>query len=66
MGKRQQVHVNGMVSYQRDALNGIAQGTVLDPVLFVIYIDLPKSDIYPFADDTNIYREIITKEDRHP
>ena len=61
------VKVNGMKSDPASVLSGIPQGSVLGPVLFIIYInDLPevvKSDTYLFADDTKILRQITTKED---
>ena len=47
--------------------NGIQQGSVLDPIRFVIYInDLPeevKSSALLFADDTKIYRLTKTMDD---
>ena len=55
----QQVNVNGTNSEWANITSGIPQGSVLGPILFVLYInDLPKnivSNVYMFADDTKIF-----------
>ena len=57
-GRKQQVCVNGSMSKWADVTSGIPQGSVLGPILVVIYInDLPneiKSDIYMIADDNKV------------
>ena len=66
-----QVIVNGAKSGSAKVTSGIPQGSVLGPLLFVIYInDLPDvvdkdSFIYLFADDTKIFRKINTGVDKH-
>ena len=66
--RNQKVTVNRNESSNRPVRGGIPQGSVLRPILFVIYInDLPKcveANTYLFADDTNIFRKIKTEEDR--
>ena len=66
--RKQRVIVNGNSSEDHPVLSGIPQGSVLGPILFVIYInDLPNytiSNTFLFADDTKIYREIKNEEDR--
>ena len=61
------VNVNGMKSDPTTFLSGIPQGSVLGPILVAICInELPevvKCVTYLFADDTNIFRQITTKED---
>ena len=65
--RSQRVKVNSAISDTALVLSGIPQGSVLGPVLFVIYInDLPDaltSDTYLFADDTKILRMITTEQD---
>ena len=63
--RQQIVTVNGQNSGWQDVTSGIPQGSVLGPVLFVIFInDLPlslkSSEGFMFADDTKIFK-IITK-----
>ena len=66
-GRKQQVCVNGSM-YKWADVTSAPQGSVLGPILFVIYInDLPneiKSDIYMFADDTKVFRTIKTNDDQ--
>ena len=58
----QLVKVNGTTSKKCKVQSGVLQGSVLGPLLFVIYInDLPEvamSDMYLFADDTKLLEEV--------
>ena len=58
--------VHHTVSSWHNVTSGIPQGSVLGPVLFLLYInDLPDnvtSNVYMFADDTKIYRPVTSHE----
>jgi hypothetical protein len=67
-GRLQRVTVDGVASEWMSVLSGVPQGSVLGPVLFILYIndiDLSiKSEISKFADDTKIAGKASSPEDR--
>ena len=65
--RKQYVYMNGESSQLKDVTCGVPQGSVLGPLLFLIYInDLPNISkllqFFLFADDTNIYYEAESPE----
>jgi hypothetical protein len=65
-GRKQSVCVNGVTSSEADVCSGIPQGSVLGPILFVMFInDLPQqvqTNVRMFADDTKLFARTDTEE----
>ena len=67
-GREQRVVLNGVSSRPRSVLSGVPQGSVLGPLLFILYInDLADlqlgSKMVVYADDILLYRSIETNAD---
>ena len=66
--RRQRVVVDGEVSNWKSVLSGVPQGSVLGPIIFLIYIndldDDITSKVLKFADDTKVFRKIKSDADR--
>ena len=66
--RRQRIVVDGEVSNWKSVLSGVPQGSVLGPILFLIYIndldDSITSNVLKFADDTKLFRKVNTDGDK--
>ena len=66
-GRKQRVILEGQVSDWCNILSGVPQGSVLGPLLFVIYIndidEVVNSKLLKFADDTKIFDKVNSVEE---
>jgi len=67
--RKQRVILNGKISKWLPVLSGVPQGSVLGPLLFLIYVndidDCVTSKISKFADDTKLYDLVHGDSDNH-
>ena len=68
VGRRQRVCLQGEFSQWMWVLSGVPQGSVLGPVLFLIFIDDLedgiKNMVYKFADDTKVLAQVQSAAER--
>ena len=67
--RKQRGLVNGIASGWYDVISNVPQGSILGPVLFVIYntlIDVVQhSNLFFFADDNKLFKVIFNDEDTY-
>ena len=65
--RKMRIMVRGQYSEWVDVISGVPQGSVLGPILFLIYVnDIPETvncSIKMFADDTKLFRTVKTIDD---
>ena len=68
-GRKQRVVIDQAMSTEASVLSGVPQGSILGPLLFVIFINdmhsvvSPGTNIALYADDTKIWRNINSEQD---
>ena len=68
-GRKQRVAVNGTLSDIRAVKSGVPQGSILGPLLFILFITSMQNRVSPgtqialYADDTKLWRRIVTPND---
>ena len=65
--RQQRVILNGSKSEWQPVLSGVPQGSVLGPLLFIMFVNdldqVVSSSISKFADDTKVYSSVSTHQD---
>ena len=64
--REQEVALNGHTSHSIPVTSGVPQGSVLGPVLFTMFGDIPSivsSTVFMFVDDTKIFCVIKNRDD---
>ena len=70
--RQRRVILDGEISNWKSVLSGVPQGSVLGPILFLIYIyiyindleDDISSKVLKFADDTKVFRKVTNDTDK--